>query len=383
MKIVYLQDSLAVAAGTERVITDKANYLAENLKHDVYLVTNQQCGRPLAFTLSDKITHIDLNIPASRRYGYSTIKRAFLYQKFYFEKKRKLTKLLRSLQADIVISTLGDELDFLYKVNDGSKKIVEFHLTRDMARNIHMLRQKGIAYRPLAAWRTRRLHTALKRVDAFVVLTHQEAARWEGIRSPLVIGNFLSFLPPSAAACEKKQVISVGRLVYEKGYDLLIRSWKIVTEKHPDWQLVIYYGSGVLKDQLDALIEQLGLKSSLSIKPPVQNIVDKYLDSSIYVMSSRKEPFGMVLIEAMACGLPVIAYDCPDGPAEIITPGEDGFLVKNEDIEKMAEKIILLIEDEKLRKELGENARKNVQRFAADVIMQKWEDLFTKLKNTQ
>src|SRR5690606_29701346 len=181
----------------------------------------------------------------------------------------------------------------------------------------------------------------------------------------------------------KKQVISVGRLVYEKGYDLLIRSWKIVTEKHPDWQLVIYYGSGELKDQLDALIGQLGLKNSLSIKPPVQNIVDKYLDSSIYVMSSRKEPFGMVLIEAMACGLPVVAYDCPDGPAEIITPGEDGFLVENEDVEKMAEKIILLIEDEKLRKELGENARKNVQRFAADVIMQKWEDLFTKLKNTQ
>jgi len=172
----------------------------------------------------------------------------------------------------------------------------------------------------------------------------------------------------------------VGRFYAQKGFDMLIEAWGIVAEKYPEWQLNIY-GNGEFKDQLNAQIKEKGLTSSITLKDPVSNIVDKYTESSAYVMSSRFEGFGMVLIEAMACGLPVISFDCPDGPSDIIKDGEDGLLVENGNISKLADSILKLIENEDLRIRMGQKARENVKRYNHDIIMQKWVELFHTLKH--
>lgn len=188
----------------------------------------------------------------------------------------------------------------------------------------------------------------------------------------------MPFYPEEFSKCENKKIISVGRLDSQKGYDILIDVWNIISKKYPDWVLEIY-GDGPEKENLQNKINKLGLEKSFLLKGAVKDIQDKYLESSIYVMSSRYEGMPMVLLETMACGLPVISFDCPCGPKDIIKNNENGFIVKFGNIEQMAEKIEELIIDEEKRKLFGKNARKNIQRYSQDKIMNQWKELFEEL----
>ncbi len=127
----------------------------------------------------------------------------------------------------------------------------------------------------------------------------------------------------------------------------------------------------------------LQIESSCLLEHTVENIIDKYLESSIFVLSSRFEGFGMVITEAMACGVPPVSFDCPCGPKDIIKDGEDGLLVKNGDIEQLADKICFLIANEEIRKEMGKKARINVERFKIEHIAQQWKELFDSLLETK
>lgn len=169
----------------------------------------------------------------------------------------------------------------------------------------------------------------------------------------------------------------MGRYVPQKGFDRLISAWKTVSERHPDWTLRIY-GDGMRK-QLQQQIDALGLSASCILEHSVPNIADKYCDSSILALSSRFEGFGMVIIEAMACGVPPVSFACPCGPRDIIDDGKDGLLVENGDVEGLAEKICYLIENDDVRKEMGRQARKSVERFKMEHITQKWRELFESL----
>ena len=133
------------------------------------------------------------------------------------------------------------------------------------------------------------------------------------------------------------------------------------------------------KSSLPMIPTYLSAEGTILLHEPVSNIKEKYLESSIYVMSSRFEAFPLVLLEAMACGVPCVSFDCPNGPRNIIRHGEDGLLVDYLNPKALADGICRLIADEPLRRRLGENARRNVQRFSRDAIMQQWEDLFNKL----
>ena len=163
---------------------------------------------------------------------------------------------------------------------------------------------------------------------------------------------------------------------------MLISAWQIVAIKHKDWILNIY-GDGSLRNELKKQINDLNVSSSCILNSATDNIMSKYLESSIYVMSSRTEAFGLVLIEAMSCGLPCVSFDCPFGPSEIIHNSIDGILVEPNNIIKLADSINFYIENEAMRLKAGVNARMNVERFNPDIIMRKWTDLFQSVNNKQ
>ena len=151
-------------------------------------------------------------------------------------------------------------------------------------------------------------------------------------------------------------------------------------KKYPDWTLEIY-GEGTEREKLEKKINKLGLENSFLLKGVEKNIQNKYLESSIYVMSSRFEGMPMVLLEAMSCGLPVISFDCPCGPRDMIKYNENGFLIEFGNIKEMANKIEELIANEEKRKLFGKNARKSIQKYSKDKIMEEWIKLFENIKN--
>jgi len=380
MRLIYIYPALTTVGGADRVIVDKANYFAEKCGYEVYIVTTHQNGQPSFFPLSEKVKHIDLGVNFNEQYRHSFFVRGFIYLKLLRIYKKKLSNVLNELKADFTLTTISRDIDFLHSIKDGSIKIAEAHISKKYLRNLHLMQKGNFLYRIAGKIWEYRLEKAVKKFNAFVVLTQKDADNWKMIRSCTIIPDSLPFFPNKVSDCKKKQILSVGRLYEQKGYDMLIEAWLLVVKKHPDWKLYIY-GSGELQEYLIGLIIKKGLSDSLFIKEPIKNIVDKYIESSLYVMSSRFEGFGMVLVEAMACGLPVISFDCPDGPSDIIANNEDGILVENGNIQQLAEKMSYMIEHEEIRVQMGQRARENVKRYNQETIMQKWIELFQSLKN--
>lgn len=381
LKIVYLYSALDTVGGADRVITEKVNYFAEEFGYDLYVVTAHQNNAPLFFPLSPKVKHIDLGVNFPKQYGLPILKRACVYFILLRQYKRKLKKLLFSIRPDFTVTTISRDIDFLYSINDGSFKVAEAHVAKPFLRNLHRMAESGFVYKIVGKIWTYKLERAIKRFDALVVLTNHDAKSWEKIKRATVIPNSMPFYPETASLCTSKKVISIGRYDEQKGYDLLIDAWEIVHRTYPDWNIYIY-GDGALRKKMEDTIRQKHLEQSLFLCDPVRNIEEKYLESSIYVMSSRFEGFGMVLIEAMACGVPCISFDCPYGPSDVIMDEVDGLLVSNGNIQQLSEKICHLIQDNTLRLEMGNKARINVLRYSKENIMQQWKLLFEQLMSS-
>lgn len=173
---------------------------------------------------------------------------------------------------------------------------------------------------------------------------------------------------------EKSIIFAAGRLTKAKGFDLLIKSWKLLEDKYPEWKVLIA-GEGEKRKILEEEKKTAGLKRLLFIGN-VSNIEQYYKLSSMFVLPSRDEGFGMVLLEAMDFSLPVVSYSCKAGPSEIVTDGENGFLVEPGQVEVFAEKMELLIQDENMRRQMGRNAAKSTERFKKELILDQWEMLF-------
>lgn len=381
MKIVYCITDCSNSGGMERIICIKANYLVEVMGYDVTIITADKKTNSLFYKFSDKIKFINLDVNYFELEVFSfPVRQVKQIKKRQIHKKR-LSQVLISEYADIVISTYTHEFTILPQIKDGSKKIAEIHFSENHNRIQNQNRSGIEEYVSLLT------HDVFKRryikyYDKFVVLTQADKRNWEKISvSNLVqIYNILPFYPEKSSQLENKRILSVGRYVDQKGYDLLIEAWALVAHKHADWHLDIF-GSGEEHDNLVALIKERKLENSLTLHSPTHDIEKEYLDSSIYVLSSRYEGFGMVLVEAMACGLPCISFDCPQGPSEIIADRIDGLLAENGNIQDLADKLELLINDKDLRIGMGNKARQNIRRFAPDEIMKEWDNLFQSLLN--
>lgn len=379
MKIMYIFSELTIKGGTDKVLSDKANYLVEH-GFDVTIVTEAQMGREPVFPLSSKIKLIDIGLDFNKQYTQSFIHRAYTYFNFIHIYKKKLKEILVKDNPDIVITTMGRSLDFITSINDGSIKIGEAHTTKEHLRSLHIMENKGWLYKQLAKCIRKKQISNARKLRALVLLTPEDAKDWEGVTKTYVIPNSIKEIPLECSKLINKQAIFVGRYNDAKGYEYLVEAWKIVHHNHPDW-IINIYGSGELHDDVERWINEAKLHESMIMHEPTNQIMEKYLESSICVVSSRYEGFSMSIIEAMACGVPCVSFDCPFGPRNIIKKDEDGILVEYLNSRALADNICELIENINLRKQLGSNAKKNIQRFTQDNIMKKWINLFDTIKS--
>lgn len=380
MKIAYCLPQIYHPGGIERVIIHKANYFAEKFNFDVYIITVENKNQPSYYYLSPKINCIDLDINYCDTLQQPILKRIINRKILQRKHKQKLSSFLLKNNFDIVISTFQQEASFLYKIKDGSKKLLECHFCKGyksiIAKYYKLSLLTKLAYR-YKNWYDENFIPP--HYDKMIVLTEEDYHKWETKYSNVVcIPNPLSFETDQIAPLNNKKVIAVGRYDAQKGFDRLLPMWKEIVTECPDWHLNIY-GDGQDRPLLEELINKMGLKSNVTLHKPDNNIKDRFLESSITVMTSRFEGFGLVLTEAMECGVPCVSFAFPCGAKDIITNEVDGYYIENDNEKEFINKLLKLIHNEKLRKEFGKKAKSNVQRFSDKIIMNKWNSFLTKL----
>lgn len=358
MTIAYCISSLNVPAGMERVLVTKANYLAEQSGYIVHIITMYDNGS--FFSLSNKIICHNMDVKNAR------------------DHRKKLENILFDIRPDITVSMYGAEHSFLYKIKDGSKKIVEFHFSKNylihLVNGIHHLQYRFL--HKIKVWLIQKKQSYYaSKYDKVVLLTQRDLELWGNKPNMCYIHNPLSFKSNDKSDLKHKRIIAVGRLIAQKGFDLLIEAFSLISPDFPDWEVVIF-GDGQDADYLNDKLRKTNLEKQIKIYSSTNNIKEELLNSSLFVFPSRYEGFGLALTEAMECGLPCIAFDCECGPSEIISDNKDGFLVETKNTMALAEKMKKLMQNESLRKEMGNRAQENVVRFYPENIMLQWNNLF-------
>lgn len=370
MKILYSIAGTYNSGGMERVLANKANWLVAH-GHEVIIVTTDQRGEPPYFPLDARIKCYDLAINYEENNGKSFLNKLIHYPFKQWKHKARLTALLKELRPDIVISMFCNDASFIPSIKDGSKKILEIHFSRFKRLQYG---RKGL-WRLADWWRYKTDAKVVSRFDKFVVLTHEDKEYWGNLRNMCVIPNARTFEVNQPATLETKKVVAVGRLNHQKGFDRLIDAWSIVDNVVSGWKLQIV-GDGELRELLQHNIRELGLSNQINIGRAEKDMVSVYKDASILAMSSRYEGLPMVLLEAQAAGLPIVSFDCKCGPKDVIENGVDGFLVEDGDIEQLAQKLVVLMQDANLRKQMGSAAYAHSDRYSEERIMKQWTDLF-------
>lgn len=379
MKIAYTYPAFINIGGADKIIINKANYFAEKLGYEVYLITDSQNGLDSFFPISSKVFHIDLGLNFYQQYQHPFYKRLWIYLKLMRKFRKGMIQLLDKIKPDILISTFTRDasLASIYKLYT-KVTIAEVHTTKTNIRALPELRRKGGLYKIIAYYIERRLNASAKQFDEMVVLNTVEKDLWISVRDVRVINNAVQIYPKEQNPLSAKSAIFVGRAEYEKGPDNLIEVWKIVAKRHPDWT-VRMFSTGSMLESLQAKVKEYGIEKQVLFMPPTKDMEHEYMNSAMCLMTSRFEGFPVVLQEAMGCGLPCLAFNCPSGPRHIITDKEDGYLIEDGNIEELANKICELIEDDNLRNKLGHKAKENIARYSEETIMNQWKELFEEL----
>ena len=354
-KIAFLITNFSNSGGTERVTSIIANKLQEN-NWDCSIISCNDGINP-KFDINKKINLISLNGEKDKNPIIRKINNI-----------KKLEKLYMENQYDIIIAV--DIALFLYllplKKHKEVKLLAWEHFNCYTVQNIFSKISRKLA---------------CKYADCIIVLGKNDLEnyknRYKNINRIEYIYNPLAIDTTNSSNLKNNNVIAVGRLEDQKGFDYLIKAWEQVEKKHPNWNLNIY-GNGSKKDELLKLIEDKKLKT-VKINNFANNIKEKYQESSIFVLSSRYEGFGLVLLEAQACGLPCISFNCKEGPAEIIDDGINGYLVECYDYMQLANRINELIENQKKLKEFAKQAKKDLYRFDPETVYNNWENLLNNI----
>lgn len=362
MKIVYLYSSLAIMGGVERVLVDKMNYLV-NHGYEVYMITADQGQHSVSYRVDERIQLYDLQIRFHSQYQYNGWQRLIEGRRLSRLYLQRLREKLEIIKPNVIVCTTSQNVRGLLRIKGSIPLIVESHVNF-----IHP-----------DSWhhhiRTLYNNYWIGKAEAVVTLTQGDARNWRRVsRNVHVIPNIVHLNDTGRYSdCTSKRAIFVGRLVEQKGIPDLIKVWKIVNQRYPDWRLDVY-GNG----QMDSIPE-----IKIYVHPPTEDIMEEYVNSSMLLMTSIYEPFGLVLPEAMSCGLPVISFDCPYGPADIIEHGKDGFLVASRNEQSFADYVCQLIGSQELRLEMGLQGIVTAHHYQANQIMPQWQSLFSDLTSKE
>ena len=358
MKIFFVIKSLHTAGGTERATIVIANELASR-NYEVGMISLANEGKPFFDT-------------------HPSIKLHYLYPKRDnrpglvrdFSRRLILRKLYKDENPDIIIIVGSGRSMLNIPAARGFTTITWEHFNANV--NWHLMHPLS---KKLAAMYS----------DRVVTLTNQDVENYKrkfGAKNAICISNPITIDSSVKSTLTEKRVLAVGRLVNQKGFDLLLDAWSKVENRNNGWKLRII-GSGGMLPVLSNKIDEYNLSDSIELVPATNNIIPHYQDSSIYVMSSRYEGLPLVLIEAMAMGLPIVSFDCETGPRDIIVDNVTGKLVPHLDVERLAVELNNLMNDEAKRKLFSENAIKRAENFEIKVIADKWEKLFKELKSSK
>lgn len=363
MKLLYITNGINGAGGLERVLSIKASYLSEHYGYEVMILTLNEIHPNSFYTFSPKV----------KLHSIAVAGKPVVYIKAYL---KGIKQTVKEFQPD-VISVCDDGLKGFF-IPTLLKTTIPIIYERHVSKEIEMHHDFPFWKKLLIKSKWKLMAFLANNFSKFVVLTNGNLNEWQLLKNLAVIPNPLSFYPESSSSLLNKKVIAVGKQCYQKGYDLLLDAWVSVSKKYPDWQLEIY-GKKESESNLELLVENLNIQNSVNFYAPDKNIQEKYLEASIYVMSSRYEGFGMVLIEAMACGVPCVSFDCNYGPSDIIEKGVDGIVVSNGNTQELAKGICQLISDDELRNQMGAKAKENVKRYLPSTIVAQWDKLFKEL----
>ncbi len=360
MRILYITPRINDEGGVPRVLSVKASYLSDILGYEVHILTQNKGNAPLFYDFSDKIKLHDMILWGNKLH-------------YLFQYKKALKWHVKSIKPDIIIISDNGLKGFFvpWLLKTSIPIIFESHGSRFMEENqsksgfFGHIKDKIISNLKIKGAKT---------FHKFMVLSEESKNEW-GLSNVQIIPNPNWFSVEKIANLNSKTAISVSRHSYEKGLDRLLQIWQKVIQKHPDWILVVY-GKWDENKTYQKLAKELRIAENIRFFEPVKNIQEQYQEASLYLMTSRFEGFPMVLIEAMASGLPCVAFDCPVGPRALIENNQNGFLIEDNDIDAFSTKVIELIENNTLAKEIGQNAIQSVQKYNIDVVMKEWDALF-------
>ena len=383
MNLLYCIPHLYNSGGMERVLTQKVNWLAAHTDYTITIVTTEPTptGTPKCyFPLSEKVQVVELNIDFNADYTKPLLPKYCAHMRRMRAYKRALTEYIVQHGIELCISLGGKEIAFLRHLP--CRTIAEMHFAMDQRRQLIEANHKSLFWSLVGEVRTRQLVQAVKPLERLVVLTDADKAAWEkaGCTNVTVIPNPCSLdgQKVSIKSAKSKTILAVGRLHEQKGFDLLLQAWKPIEKTYSDWSLRIV-GEGPKRAELEAQIESQGLKRVV-LAGATNNVLDEYEAASIFVLSSRYEGLPLALIEAMWSGLPCIAFDCPQGPAELLAENR-GWLVPDGDIAELTAQIAYALSHPEEALKCAQKAQSFAQTtYSEAAIMPQWVQLIESCK---
>lgn len=367
------------SAGTERVLSLKANYLVQLEGYEVIFVTTEQNGRSNYFKLDERIRQIDLDLNYDIDQKVNIIQQIINFRQKTKKYKEQLRKIVEEEKPDVIISTMGKEMGFLPKMGFESKTVIELHSSRNFKYFHKISHHTGKFWELFGKFLVWQMVRDTQGYDALVCLTKEDKEDWLKTNNNVYqIYNPLSYDTELSSTLQEKCMIAVGRLDQEKNFDQMIEAWSSVHKKYPEWKLNIW-GEGYYRETLQEIIDAKGLTGIVNLCGNNNNLQEQYLKSSGCIMTSRYEGLPMVLLEAASCGLPLIAYDFKCGPKDIIENGTNGYIVKHGDVLGLADAISKIIGDDELRLSMGKAIKTKSEIFAQKTILPLWPKFFESL----
>lgn len=368
MKLVYYTDQVYLHGGIEKVLAQKLNYLTGLPNFEVHLITTEQKGNPFCYPISDKVIHLDLGINYVRTKSYFNPVNFIKVPNHILKLKKKLKEIKPNV---LIVCNIAFDFYFIPFISGSIKTIKEFHASRyyylkDLPKASFFKKTKY------------KINNYIEKKYEHIVVLNADEKKYYQSKNLVVIPNAVTQVKENSIKRENI-IIAAGRIAPVKQFDHLIKIWNLLYEKFPTWEVHIYgEGDIEISNTVQQLINELKIPN-IRLMGATNNLEERMKAASVYALTSSTECFPMVLLESLACGLPVVSYNCPHGPKNIIVDKEDGILVAHNNIKNFALELSNLIENTTLRNKMSINGVKNVCRFNEEIVMQQWLSLFKRV----